>query len=102
MTNPRTETGEKGMMEIPEDVIKAATEFQDMVDRDPKAYVAFDVAVLAILAEREACAKIADSLQIQEYHPRLSPGSELNAWWTGQEHAAIHVATAIRNRSAGK
>lgn len=59
MTNPMTETGEKGLMEIPEDVIKAATEFQDMVDRDPKAYVAFDVAVLAILAERERCSKVA-------------------------------------------
>lgn len=49
------------MSEIPEDVIKAATDFQDMVDADPKAYRAFDVAVLAILAERDRCAKIAES-----------------------------------------
>jgi hypothetical protein len=38
---------------VPDDVIKAATEFQNMVDRDPKAYAAFDVAVLAIMADRQ-------------------------------------------------
>lgn len=70
---------------IPEDVIKAATDFQDMVDRDPKAYTAFDVAVLAILAEREACAKIAE-------------GCRDDIWNSEWNQCAEHVASATRRR----
>lgn len=51
------------MSEIPEDIIKSANAFQDMVNNDPKAYTAFDVAVLAIVKERNRCAKIAEGVR---------------------------------------
>lgn len=101
MTNPMTETGEKGLMEIPEDVIKAATELQDMVDRDPKAYLAFDVAVLATLLERERCAQIAEERFTIDSVLKTTKGEP---YITGSAaiYAATIIAGAIRNRSAGQ
>ncbi len=43
------------MSEIPEDIVNRAREFQAMSDADPHAYSEFDIAVLAILAERTRC-----------------------------------------------
>lgn len=46
----------------------------------------------------EEAAGIADAYELIG-HPRLSPGSEINAWWSGQEYAAETVAAAIRSRA---
>lgn len=88
------------MSEIPEDVMQNAKEAYDRSFSFGEAQVSDVVNSIAraILAERYACAKIADGLQIDEKHPRLSPGSELNAWWSGQELAASKIAEAIRRR----
>lgn len=51
------------MSEIPEDIVNRAREFQAMADADPHAYNEFDVAVLAIISERERCAKIAEEIE---------------------------------------
>lgn len=70
------------MSEIPEGIIKRATEFQAMVDADPQAYVAFDVAVLAMMSERQRCAKIAEDMDSGEPGDRCwrNPGNgELTA-----------------------
>lgn len=60
-----------------------------------------DAIAAALVAERERCAKIADEYQLVG-HPRLSPGSEINAWWSGQERAAGFISEAIRNPSEGQ
>lgn len=91
------------MSEIPEDIMKAAKvlagEWSSINTReyegDFKADLAEDFAA-AILAERERCAKVALERKLSD-HPRLSPGSEINAWWSGQELAASEIADAIMN-----
>lgn len=47
------------MNEIPEDIIAAGNRFQDLFGDGRQGYVAFDIAVLAIMAERERCAAVA-------------------------------------------
>lgn len=58
------------------------------------------IAASAILSERETCAKIADDYALED-HPRLSHGSEMNAWWSGQDKAAHVIAKAIRRIESG-
>lgn len=48
----------------------------------------------AILAERQRCAAFAETYELAD-NPRLSPGSEMNAWWSGQERAYEAVRRGI-------
>ena len=84
------------MTEMPEDVMKAARKaFSSALDAP--MLDAEDVKIIArvIMAERERAAKVAEAHKLLD-HPRLSPGSEINAWWSGQEEAARRIAAAIR------
>lgn len=88
-------------MTIPDDVMIAACESTDEIYK-PEAnnwYTKRDIIARAIMAERERCARVAEAHKLLE-HPRLSPGSEINAWWSGQERASIAIAAAIRRGDA--
>lgn len=89
------------MTTIPDDIMKSARDcYEGLLNTvlvydgwDEDAFVA-NIA-LALMAERERCAKIAEDLQLID-HPRLSPGAEINAWWSGQEIAAETISASIR------
>lgn len=54
-----------------------------------------DAIAAAILTERERCASFAEVYELQG-HPGLSPGAELNAWWSGQGRAYEAMRRRIR------
>lgn len=90
----------KGKSEIPSDVIAAGNRFADLFGDGRQGYVAFDIAVLAIMEERERCAKIADEFEIGP-SSMWSPGSEQNACMYGQEFAAETISEAIKRPARG-
>lgn len=81
---------------IPEDILAAATAVEDQIlaadlhDIDTQMIIA-----KAILAERERCASFVEAYELAS-HSQLLPGSELNAWRSGQERAYEAVRRGIR------
>ena len=78
------------MTEIPDDVMKAAeAAYSDAVrgGHDTRSFESrIEEIARAIMAERERCAKVVEEYELIG-HPRLSPGAEINAWYSGQERA---------------
>lgn len=95
MTNPTTETGEKGIPVIGSSTDRTS-EMQLLFADDVMPAIDWQAAVnakidKAVLEEREACAKVAEEKAQHWDSPR------------GYEREAIFQAVdAIRNRSAGK
>lgn len=83
------------MSEIPKEIMKAAEQAALLVIRNGEVSAGTKTIARAILAERERCAKVAFERRLSD-HPRLSAGSEINAWWSGQEVAASEIVDAIR------
>lgn len=75
--------------EIHEDVKLAAELVYRDIDSCPVEAIA-----KAIMNERNRCADAATNYQLAN-HSRLSPGSEINAWWSGQEYAYEMVRRKI-------
>ena len=56
------------------------------------------IATALLAAEQRGMERAEEIAEARELtgHPRLSPGAEINAWWSGQEAASQEIAAAIR------
>lgn len=88
-------------VEIPEDVIKAAIAVRADGHSKPNWYLEqphVDAIARAILAEREACAKIAEDLKANPQGIRLAMGELSSQEMRSVKAVLSFVAAAIRRR----
>ena len=75
------------MTEVPADVIEVGNRFADLFGDGRQGYSAFDIAVFAIMEERERCAKEIDHIRelLHSQHEVLDIGREDDAYRIASE-----------------